>query len=319
MLLAMALCILCLASRSLCESLEVACERWDISESVAGATVLSIGGSIPEIIINTISTTEAHLQDGSDQLESLSLGFGAILGSGLIAFLLIPGICLKWSPRPLRPKMTPLIRDCCFYFAMLSLISGSSHQGVSSARAGLVLVVYMTYITFLVHTSTEAKMELELCLLSKPHPNPLPKAALALIAISLASVCIMAVVNHWVTMLGVESGFLGLCVVALAAEIPDAVNAFSAASLGHGEMALAGCLGAQITNLALGLAGPLLTLSLTLGSNVNLMSPFTTAAAVVLMMAVVLLVCLCYYCPSKDTGLTLILCYLLSVSLLWFI
>ena len=314
-ILSIAVLIMFTASRALCESLEIACDRWSISESVAGATVLSMGGSIPEIIVNVISTTRAHSQSSSARLESLSIGFGAILGSGLIAFLLIPGICLTWSPIPLRLNTQPLLRDCSFYLSMLALIVIGTDYGVSSRRSALVLLVYIGYLTFLFNTSYRPKMEVELFLITKTPPNPLPRAALALAAIAVASMSIMAVVNHWVALLGNEtSGFFGLCLVALAAEIPDAVNAFSAASLGHGEMALAGCLGAQITNMALGLAGPLLALSLSSGANVNLKSPVTSAAAKLLMGNVLVLSTLVSLSPSKGVGLTLIFWYVLCVA-----
>jgi len=72
------------------------------------------------------------------------------------------------------------------------------------------------------------------------------------------SLVVTVVTNRWVVLLGHPSamGFVGLCIVALGAEIPDAINAITVASRGYGSMAAASCIGSQICNICLGLGVP---------------------------------------------------------------
>ena len=63
-------------------------------------------------------------------------------------------------------------------------------------------------------------------------------------------------IKYWTKLSGLRQGFLALVLVSLGAEIPDAVNAYTAATRGHGAMAMSACLGAQVVNLCLGLGLP---------------------------------------------------------------
>ena len=54
--------------------------------------------------------------------ESTSLGVSAILGSGMIAFSLIPAACGFFAPGDLYLKRRPLFRDQFFYLQSLSIL-----------------------------------------------------------------------------------------------------------------------------------------------------------------------------------------------------
>ncbi|KAK8795700.1 hypothetical protein WA158_000356 [Blastocystis sp. Blastoise] len=88
-------------------SLEALCDRWHMKEDVAGATFLAIGSAAPEIVISTITAIE-----GGDSLE---LGVSSIFGSGLMGFLVVPGLCAVCAPEALQIKRRALVRDCLVY------------------------------------------------------------------------------------------------------------------------------------------------------------------------------------------------------------
>ena len=69
------------------------CASWDIREDVAGATFMAFGSAAPEIIINTVSTIKGARSKNDAPNSSTATGISAIIGSGMIAFLLIPGAC----------------------------------------------------------------------------------------------------------------------------------------------------------------------------------------------------------------------------------
>ena len=75
-------------------SLEVLALRWNVREDVAGASFLAFGSASPEIVINAVSTfKQARNAGSSTDHGSTNLGTGAIVGSGVIAFSLVPACC----------------------------------------------------------------------------------------------------------------------------------------------------------------------------------------------------------------------------------
>ena len=59
----------------------------------------------------------------------MNLGIGAILGSGMIAFLIIPSCCIFFSPGPkLTLKRRPLMRDVLAYTCSLVVLILIIHE-----------------------------------------------------------------------------------------------------------------------------------------------------------------------------------------------
>ena len=119
-------------------SLETLCVRWGVREDVAGATFMAFGSAAPEIIINAIGTITGE----SD------LGVGAIIGSGMIAFSIIPGLCALVAGADLMLKRRPLARDSLFYLLALSCLTYFFSDGfVTTGEAVTLFLLYVTYVT----------------------------------------------------------------------------------------------------------------------------------------------------------------------------
>jgi len=90
----------------LAPSLERLVKRFHIPHNVASATFLAFGSSAPEICINCVATYRNHV----------TMSLGAILGSGLIAFTVIPAASVAVSKgQTLELELGPLLRDVFFY------------------------------------------------------------------------------------------------------------------------------------------------------------------------------------------------------------
>lgn len=120
----------------LVQSLETLCARWNVREDVAGASFVAFGSAAPEIIINSITTIKSA---GSDTGAGADLGVSAIIGSGMIAFLLIPGCCGVFSSKVLPLKRRPLLRDSLTYLAALIILCVFMSNGTVELYEGLVL------------------------------------------------------------------------------------------------------------------------------------------------------------------------------------
>lgn len=149
------------ADRHLVVSLETLCVRWDVREDVAGASFMAFGSAAPEIVINAISTLKTvlsvvpskHHNGGRDHEgwfeadggDDAALGVGAILGSGMIAFTAIPGLCgvVAGADVPLELKRRPLARDVTAYMVSLGWLVYIFHDGeIKTYEAGAMLVGY---------------------------------------------------------------------------------------------------------------------------------------------------------------------------------
>jgi len=106
------------AADKLCDSLETLCDHYGVSEDVGGVTFMAFGSAIPEITVNVVSTVRSvglsdtrvpqHsradlwallLHRSTSAPSVVDLGCGAILGSGMVAFLVIPAVrCCFSSP-----------------------------------------------------------------------------------------------------------------------------------------------------------------------------------------------------------------------------
>eukprot|EP01064_Diplonema_japonicum_P002231 TRINITY_DN11420_c0_g1_i1.p1 TRINITY_DN11420_c0_g1~~TRINITY_DN11420_c0_g1_i1.p1 ORF type:complete len:735 (+),score=57.64 TRINITY_DN11420_c0_g1_i1:97-2205(+) len=127
-------------------SLETLCLRWGIRDDIAGCTFMAFGSAAPEIIVNAVATMKAS--DGSTDL-----GISAIIGSGMIAFMLIPGFCGVFGghPKPLQLKRRPLARDIIAYSVGIIELCIFFHDGaIKTFEALIMLLTYAIYICVVV-------------------------------------------------------------------------------------------------------------------------------------------------------------------------
>ena len=131
-------------------ALEVICDRFLIPEDVAGVTFMAFGSAAPEIVINCVSTLRASLKgQNAEGHRDRDLGVGAILGSGIIAFSIIPGICALVSPdNKMILKRRPLIRDVATYSICLALLIYyvDDEGGVTCPKAMVFLAIYVVFV-----------------------------------------------------------------------------------------------------------------------------------------------------------------------------
>jgi Ca2+/Na+ antiporter len=392
LLLLVAFCGLAAAADAVCNALETLCDRWSIPEDVGGATFLAIGGALPETTVNTITTIRSvsnarlsrdhhHVHGGN----STALGVGAIIGSGVIAFLLIPSVCYVVSPGPMRLKRRPLVRDVFFYVAMVSVLLTTMGSGVTAEVCGSFVLLYVAYLCVLLFGREVRLRVMKLlgrdlvqprtsifrdrysqsdpdsprsmpnledylladdpweeadvpawkrvgarlfelvtkpvdatcidCRIDQPHEAWYPLTCVAgLVWTTFYSWMVTCLIDNWVSVLheaDSAKGFFGFALVALGAEIPDTINAATAASRGYGSMAISSCFGAQVVNVGLGLGLPWSAATF-LGQEVPLVWPHSLACAaysqrINACLVLVLLMCTSVKTIDRKANVTLVL------------
>jgi len=132
-------------------ALETLCVRWNVQEDVAGATFMAFGSAAPEIIINAVQTIKSRMKGPSgksaNKQDAVALGIGAIIGSGMIAFMIIPAICAIFSDEALSIKRRPFARDAGFYsIALFLTIIFLQDENIMCYEAAILVSLYIAYV-----------------------------------------------------------------------------------------------------------------------------------------------------------------------------
>lgn len=94
-------------------ALNVLCDEWNVPDDVAGATIMAMGNSAPEMFTTFISIF----------YTKSSLGVGTAIGSALFNHLMICGCSVIYSPNlVLHLNYKLLLRECSFYALSLMLV-----------------------------------------------------------------------------------------------------------------------------------------------------------------------------------------------------
>eukprot|EP00854_Cymbomonas_tetramitiformis_P008314 gene8314-9877_t len=121
-------------------ALEEIGNRYDITEDVAGATLMAAGGSAPELFTSIIGVFIA---------ES-NVGFGTIIGSAVFNVLFVIGMCAIFSSGLLALTWWPLARDCTFYTVDLCILFiFFRDEKIQLWESGLMLILYLCYVGFM--------------------------------------------------------------------------------------------------------------------------------------------------------------------------
>ena len=116
--------------------------RLNLSNDVAGATLMAAGGSAPELFTALFGTFQAS-----------AIGYGTIVGSAVFNVLFVIAICSFLTKEVLTLTWWPLFRDSLYYaigLVMLAIFSGVvSPKEVQLWEAVVLFVMYLGYIVIM--------------------------------------------------------------------------------------------------------------------------------------------------------------------------
>lgn len=120
-------------------ALEIVAEDLELSNDVAGATLMAAGGSAPELATSFVGT-----------FKRSDVGFGTIVGSAVFNVLFVIGMCVMFTPEkyaPLALTWWPLFRDCTYYILTLSTLAIFMSDGEITWWESLIqLFMYFGYV-----------------------------------------------------------------------------------------------------------------------------------------------------------------------------
>uniref|UniRef100_A0A7S2CMU7 EF-hand domain-containing protein n=2 Tax=Florenciella parvula TaxID=236787 RepID=A0A7S2CMU7_9STRA len=138
----MFLCIAIVCDDLFVPALEVIAEKWELSNDVAGATLMAAGGSAPELFTALMGVFMRG-----------DLGFSTIVGSAVFNVLFVIGMCAMFTPAkfsPLTLTWWPLARDCTYYIITLfALVIFMGDGEIYMHEAILQFLLYIGYVVLM--------------------------------------------------------------------------------------------------------------------------------------------------------------------------
>lgn len=226
--------------------------RMGIPELLIGATVVSIGTTLPEVMVSVNSAVSGHGE----------IAYGNAIGSIICNTALIAALTIAIRPSDVDRKS--LKAPVLFFFGAAAVYCGSAYlkQGFSRFMGIVFLAIFAVYIVF---STMEAKTALD----EAPEETEEEESALwknmAMLVLSAALIAVGAdlLVDNGTLIaraLGVSESVIALTMIALGTSLPELVTAITSLIKGHSALSLGNIIGANLFNLVL-VSGAAVTLS----------------------------------------------------------
>lgn len=223
-------------------------EKFKIPEIIIGATIVSIGTTLPEVMV---SAQAAFKGNGA-------ISYGNAIGSIICNVSLIAAITL--AVKPAKAERKSMIVPVLFFFIAAGFYSFTAYvTGKFSRMTGIVLLcMFATYMIITVITAVANKKKTpEQAEKADDDKESMPmlQAVLFLVlgAAIIAFGATLLVDNGTIiaTKIGVPSSVIALTFVALGTSLPELVTAITSLAKGHGSLSLGNIIGANLFNLVL--------------------------------------------------------------------
>ena len=262
-----------ISDRYFIPALDKIAHRFNMSHDMAGATLMAIGSSAPELFVAII----ALMKPG----DHSAIGVGTIVGSALFNLLVIIGASAV--VRVAMLSWQPVVRDLLFYaIAILALFMVLRDGSVSLIEASVLVTVYAFYLIavrkwrkwFPYDDKDDIEDEefeiairrgwkrvlipLDYILEKIFPPARFYYAIFGISIISIAALCWVLVesaigVSH---ILKIPEVIIALTVLAVGTSVPDMISSVIVAKQGRGGMAVSNAVGSNIFDILIGLGLP---------------------------------------------------------------
>ena len=216
--------------------------RFNISELIIGLTLVSIGTSLPEVVVNIVASIK----------KETVVVLGNILGSNISNTLLIIGLTGLISPLVIpksRLKKESLFYLCTLFFLSI-LIYISSPQALSIFEGCCLIVIFILSLIVFFKSNKDDCPESD----SKKNQH----LAITVLLFSLGCILLPSGGNMLVdsavsiaVKFGISKAFVSLFAVALGTSLPELITSIIAAKNGNSSLAIGNVVGSNIFNITL--------------------------------------------------------------------
>lgn len=345
-ILVMGLCVYLLAiitDEYFIVSLDQVSRRFKIPSNVAGASLMAMGSSAPELFIAIMALFIAGGAHGD-------VGIGTIVGSAIFNILVITGASAIVRPAAITWRV--IVRDVVMYTISLALLISTFSDGqITLWEAALFLVLYAVYLLVLFNWNAFAPAEEEDPVefvsdeidrerertgiyfrvtaavsrvigffMGDPEQSYWRAFAVSIIFIAILSYFLVEYAVIFAAALSIPPVIVALTLLAAGTSVPDLFASVVVARQGRGDMAVANAVGSNVFDILVGLGLPWVLVMVIEGGTIQVGTGDLFTSTILLVGTVVLLFIFLTtgHKLSRVEGSILILTYVLYVFWVWF-
>ena len=304
-----------------------------LSSDAAGATLMAVGSSAPELFVALF----AVLKPGEHQ----AIGIGSIVGSAIFNLLIIVGVAAFVSKKHTKLTWQPIIRDLFFYTVTVALLVWFIWDKTFTITEAIAFLgVYVLYVLAVVYywrklfpysDMSDSKPEethgehnkytrpidwfLRIIFPSLKHYYLVFSISIVLIAAISYILVEVAVVSARI--LDIPEAIIALTVLAVGTSIPDLFSSAIVAKQGRGDMAVSNAIGSNIFDILVGLGLPFLIVMLGSGGVISAGGDLVVSSIILFASVIILflLLLISKWKMRKIMGVLLITMYF--IYLVW--
>lgn len=258
-----------------------------ISDMVIGLTIVSIGTSLPELIVNILASSQGNVD----------IAIGNVYGSNIVNVFFILGLSAIIRKLPLSKDT--VIAEIPFSIAAIMIVGflgnaeiwGGSDtlEGLSRYDGILILFFFLLFFAYIIMTAINDRnnqTEAPPSSINKLREWSLILAGIAMLFFGGKWVVDGAV--HFATLLGMSEAFIGLTIVAIGTSLPELMTSVVAARKGNVDVAVGNVIGSNIFNLLwiLGLSAVISPIPMNKANNFDAFMVLMASTLIILLMII---------------------------------
>lgn len=224
-------------------------KRFHLPEIIIGLTIVSIGTSLPELMVSLTSAINSH----SD------MAIGNVIGSNISNLFLILGVCavirpLKFKDETIRFEIPFII----FLTAMLYIFGNNGTEKIIDKTEGLILIIlcvlFILYNIWMANRSINDithKLEIEEVKNNFSMFKSTFKIVLGVILLKYGGDFVVNNASEIATKLGVSEKIISLTIVSISTSLPELITSITATLRDEIDMAIGNVMGSNIFNIVL--------------------------------------------------------------------
>ncbi len=220
-------------------------KKMHISEIIIGLTIVSIGTSMPELVVSTTSAIEGY----SD------MSVGNIIGSNICNLLLILGLSAIIKPVKFQQQTKWIENPLSIILTMIFCIMCNTNQDINRTEGTLLIILFILFLIYTVVMGIKSqKKEVLMQLDEKQKINTLKNTMLIILGIAILKIGGDLVVHNSeqiARILKVSDKIISLTIVAIGTSLPELVTSVTAAIKGDSDIAIGNIVGSNIFNMLL--------------------------------------------------------------------
>lgn len=229
--------------------------RFKLPELLIGATIVSIGTTLPEVMVSTNAAA----------LGNSGISYGNAIGSIICNTSLIAAVTIAIKPSKVNKSALTLPVFSFFAVAILYSLFAYVNRGFSRWNGILFLALFVAYMLVTYYQVKKHPEYAEDDEESKESKYTKTWQQILLLVIGAAAIAVGArlLVNNGTLIakaLGVPDSVIGLTMVALGTSLPELITAITSLIKGHSSLSVGNIVGANIFNIVL-VSGMSITIS----------------------------------------------------------